>query len=467
MTTSLWQGADVIAALGGQCERDPGPLSGVSIDSRTCEPGDLFVALSGKPPAGFSGGSDNALDGHDFVEAAAEAGAAAAVVSRRVPVDIPQILVADTFHALWDLGRAARSRLDASARVVAVTGSAGKTTFRGWLHSLLAHFGSAHASTGSLNNHWGVPLSMARMPATTQFAVFEVGTNRPGEIAPLSALVSPHVAVLLNVLPAHIGNFPDMAALREEKLAITAGLVEGGRFVVNHTLLPLPASLSRDEYLTFGTAAGADVTGIGAAGQLQVTTPAADFDCVLPPGFGDHHAETLMAALATLTVLDLDPVAISGDIASLALQRGRGERLAVSGVTVVDDSYNANPVSVKHALESLSRHRGGRKIALLGEMLELGADAGAMHASLVPAMAEMDAVYTFGAGFDGIAANVTGFRRHYMSTADFDLAAFVASLEPGDCVLIKGGNRVFWVNGFVASLVDALRASGPGQLLTT
>jgi UDP-N-acetylmuramoyl-tripeptide--D-alanyl-D-alanine ligase len=425
----------------------------VSIDSRTTSPGDLFIALSGDPGPRFGGARGNTLDGHDFVKQAAEKGAAVVMAHRPVDVDVPLIIVEDTLDGLWQLGAAARSRCQ--AKTIAITGSGGKTTMRFWLETLLSSIGRMHASTGSLNNHWGVPLSLARMPVDTEYGVFEVGTSGEGEIAPLSELVSPHIALLLNVLPAHIGNFPDMDALIEEKLSIARGLVPTGTLILPFALNSRSAFPHRR---SFGLAPEADVTArmVDEEDPLlaEVNLGGRSLRCRLPFA-GDERLESVLAVLAVLSELEVDIERVLPEIEQLELPTGRGNVIHRNGMTVIDDSYNANEVSMTMAIDALRAYpTGGRRIALLGEMLELGDRSQSAHDSVATTAEGLDHVVTFGGEFQSQAA-LHGWT-HHESAADFDCQVFADSLQPGDVVLVKGSNRVFWVNGFVNDLVKAI-----------
>ena len=459
MTTdanALWRWQELVQAVNGTSAADGPEITGVSIDSRSVAKGDLFIALSGKPGEGFSGGSTNFRDGHRFVDAAAKAGAAAALVSRPMPVDVLQIVVDDTFSALWKMGRSARRRLAPTSQVVAITGSAGKTTVRSWLQELLGQYAVTHASVGSYNNHWGVPLSLARMPRDARFAVFEIGTNHPGEILPLSELVCPDIALLLNVLPAHLGNFPDMRALRQEKLSIADGLVPGGTFVAMDTIIGHEWPGDKSQLKTFGFTDEADVRGERRGSVMSVTSQGSAFELTIPHDFGEHHLQSVLASVAVLMALDLDLTPVLSQLTQLGSPVGRGNKTAVGDMTVIDDSYNANPVSTQFAIEALVASDAPRTIVLIGEMLELGDASLEMHQSLLPSLMKVDEVYTFGDGLAGIAQMLPGFLGHFDSAAQFDLQTFAAARQPGDVILVKGSNKVFWVNGFVASLIAAL-----------
>lgn len=436
MTTPLWRSDELASLFDQEFEAD---ITGVSIDTRTLQPGDLFIALA------------DVRDGHDFVEQAVSAGAAAVMVHRDVDAAVPQLRVADTLEGLWQLGRGARQRFE--GRVVALTGSSGKTTLRSWFEHVLAGAGSCHASTGSLNNHWGVPLSLARMPHDADYAVLEVGTNHPGEIAPLSQLVSPHVSLLLNVLPAHIGNFDGLDALAEEKLSIAAGLSEGGKFVVP---LALQERSHWEDMISFAES-GADVTAqvhpenLGTELHLDVLGESMK---AFLPFHGRERVESTLALVAVLKALDVDLELVLGRLADLPLPEGRGNLHQVAGVVVVDDSYNANPGSMSMSLRSFMHQKADRKFALLGEMLELGEDAVRYHQEIARETRGLDQVFSFGQGF--AACEFEAPESHYANVADFPLEDFVQDLKEGDAVLIKGSNRVFWTQGFVRDLIRAL-----------
>lgn len=453
----LWTAAEICSEFG--LEDFASDIGGVSIDSRTIEIGDLFVALSGDPGPRFGGSATNAGDagdGHRFIGMAIEKGAAAVMRREDYDCDASSIPVADTLDGLWQLAAAARHRT--GAKTVAVTGSSGKTTMRLWLETLLAGAGHVHASTGSYNNHWGVPLSLARMPAETDYGVFEVGTNHPDEIAPLSKLVRPDVAVLLNVLPAHIGNFENLAALRLEKLSIAEGLGPDGVLVLPYAFVEMAG---HGNCMTFGTEAGADVSGRLSGDKLIASVRGQEIH-VEPEWQSPERISGMLAAIAVLTALELDPAGIADVFSHLPLPEGRGNLRQVNGVTVIDDSYNANPASMTMSLSQLIQaDAAGRKIALLGEMLELGDGGRAMHQEIASITREIDEIVLFGEGFRGVAT--PSGHEHLMSIDDFDLEGFVRELKKGDMVLVKGSNKVFWKRDFVNALVRKLenRAANP------
>ena len=449
----LWTWPELCKALGADPVDGPAVRS-VDIDSRKLAPGDLFIALSGDPGPRFPGARSSPRDGHDFLEAAYAAGAAGALVHREMPGGRPRLVVRDTLDALWNLGRAARTRT--SARVAAITGSSGKTTAKTFLARALGAF----ATPGSLNNHLGVPLSLARTPADARFAVYEIGTSHPGEIAPLSRLARPHVAVVLNVHPAHIEFFDGIDALRREKLSIAEGLDPGGTLVCLDALDRTGVDPATG-VITFGEDARADVRLTGFDGRrATIATPSGTVRAEVPGG-GTHRALSLAAVAAVLVAFGEDPVRVA-DMPDDAVPAGRGNRVQAGGVTLIDDSYNANPASMAAALRDLAEHRtgGARTVALLGEMLELGEDSERLHADLAPLCASVDRVLCVGAGMRPLHDRLEPGRRlgFVESPDDLDAVALTDAFEPGDIVLLKGSNRVFWARGFAARLRDALGA---------
>ena len=298
MSKVLWCWKELCEAVGADPVDGP-DVFGVSIDTRTLEPGDLFVALKGDPGPRFNTDSRSDRDGHAFVESAVGRGAAGAMVHRPTGAGLPEICVEDTLDGLWDLARARRRALECP--VFAITGSSGKTTAKAWLTAALG----GRPVPGSLNNFWGVPLTMARTAADTEVALFELGTNHPGEIAPLARLVEPTVALVLNVLPAHLAFFTDMAALTAEKLSIAEGLTPGGTLVMPDTLVPPDHHAN---CVFFGRSAGADVQLVAFEERTRCATirlPDRTLTAHVPGG-GAHRALTLTGIAACLHVAALD-----------------------------------------------------------------------------------------------------------------------------------------------------------------
>ncbi len=440
---------------------DAGPdISGVSIDSRTLQAGDLFVALSGDPGPRFHSSFQGARDGHDFLAGAIAAGAAAVLVDREVDSAVPQLRMGDTLDGLWDLARFARKRI--SGRVVAITGSSGKTTARVYIEHVLGEQGVVHGSEGSLNNHWGVPLSLARMPRDAGFAVFEIGMNHVGEIAPLAELVSPDVALVLNVLPAHLGFFDSIDTIRREKLSIARGLGSAGILVVPDDL-DLSDS-KHGEVITFGFSQVGDVRCVGIeegddwAVRADSSGDALQFR--LAEG-GRHRVLTGLATLAAVRALSADLHGAAESLCQVQLPPGRGNRHRVDGMVLVDDSYNANPASVGYALDLLGRSSAKRKIAILGDMLELGDSGAELHADLAADCGGIDKVITVGSLMKNLQDRLPPDKRwqHVESCRDLDVVELSGHFRAGDEVLVKGSKKIFWAENFVARLLQQLLAA--------
>ncbi len=456
MTTigPLWEWSALSAGLADvECEGTPAqPIQRVVIDSRVVEPGDLFVALPGDPGPRFNPSYRSSVDGHDFVVSAYRAGAAAAMVHRvsasMREAQVPLLKVRDTYDGLWALGALARHRFDGT--VVAVTGSSGKTTAKQFLAFAL----EAYAPPGSLNNHIGVPLTLANVPAPTRAggtwaAILELGTNHPGEIEPLARLAAPDYAVLLNVQDAHIENFANRAALVDEKVSIFKGLKDTAHAISLDTL-------ELDFGYTFGTTrrAHARITNLeGDRVKLQVLGKT--FTARVPGG-GEHRALTVAMTVLCAELTGHDP-GLACALPHELVPKGRGDERTFGGVTVIDESYNANPASMKATLTAYAKSdRGGRKWAVIGEMLELGDTTAAAHAALRDHLAPFDGVLCVGEGTRALA--VSAGWPHYDEADETLCAHLVEVLQPGDSVLFKGSNRVFWQAGFVTQVQAALTA---------
>ena len=471
---TLWTATQAAQATGGQAQ-GAWTATGVSIDTRSLQPGDLFIALSA------------ARDGHDFVAQALDNGAAGAVVTHRpagVAADAPLLIVADVQRALEDLGRAARAR--SAARVVAVTGSVGKTSTKEMLREVLSGQGRTHAAEASYNNHWGVPLTLARMPPDTEFAVIEIGMNHPGEIAPLSCMARPHVAMITAIAAAHLEAFGGVDGIAREKASIFEGLEPGGVAVINgdQEVTPILDRAARDNdarMLHFGAGAQNDfvVTDVTLRDQVTVAQGrAGDTDLlfkVMAPG--RHFVVNAMGVLAIVAALELDTGLAVADLGRWQPPMGRGarERIVLDPaheeltLDLVDDAFNANPASMAAALEVLAaasprdnagRVSRGRRIAVLGDMLELGADETDLHAGLasLPEMAELDRVHCVGSRMGALWRALPAEQRgEWTSGAEAMAARAHHLIDAGDVVLVKGskGSRVSLV-------VDAIRKLGHG-----
>ncbi|HQN50170.1 MAG TPA: UDP-N-acetylmuramoyl-tripeptide--D-alanyl-D-alanine ligase [Phenylobacterium sp.] len=442
MAEPLWTAAEIAAATGGTVRGDFA-AGGVSIDTRSIEPGDLFVALAG------------VRDGHEFVAQALAAGASGALVSQAV--DGPGVLVADTFKALEALGEAARVRAP-QARRGAVTGSVGKTSVTQAIRAGLERAGRSHSSVKSYNNHIGVPLTLARMPRDTERAVFEIGMNHADEITPLSQMVRPHAVAITTVGPVHVENFPDgEIGVARAKAEIFAGLEPGGIAVLNadnawFEFLKDEAHKAGAHVRSFGRAEACDAQLVdfepypgGARVKARLHGKALDFT-LLQSGF--HWGPNSMAVLLMLEALD---VTLDDSLASLGgfhpLEgRGAEREIAIAGgaFTLVDESYNANPVSMQAAIATLgARATKGRRIVALTDMLELGADSPRYHAELAEplAAAAIDRVYCAGPYMKSLWDALPSTRRGGYADTAAELAPQVArDVEPGDLVMVKGSN---------------------------
>lgn len=424
--TALWTSAALRAATGGTLATEVA-VERVIFDSRQAAPGDLFVALRA------------ARDGHDFVPAAFAAGAAAALVEHG---DDPRALVVpDTLAALHALGAAGRAR--ATAQVVAVTGSVGKTTTKEMLRLALGAFGPTHAADASFNNHIGVPATLANLPPEAGFAAIEIGMNSRGEIAPLARLARPHVAIITTIGTAHIGRLGSQDAIAAEKGDILEGLEPGGTAVLPADSPYFPMLRARaSRVLSFGSGP-ADFRLLDHADRLaRIATPAGEIT-LRTNAPGRHLAENACAVLAAAHALGLDLTRAAAALGRFDQGAGRGQRRVIivpgGAATLLDESYNASDASVRAALKVLKLHEG-RRIAVLGDMLELGEQGPAMHESLAQEVAESaDLVHTVGPLMEGMLRLLPERLRGMAAPDSAQLAAPLrASLRAGDAVLVKG-----------------------------
>ena len=456
---TLWTAAEAAAATKGRATTD-WQANGVSIDTRTLQPGDLFMALKA------------ARDGHDFVAQALEKGAGAALVSyipEGVDDSAPLLIVDDVQSALEALGQAARSR--SAARVVGVTGSVGKTSTKEMLAAILATQGKTHASVASYNNHWGVPLTLARMPRDTEFAVIEIGMNHPGEIAPLAVQSKPHVALVTTVAAVHLEAFDSVAGIAHEKAAIFEGLDEGGTAIVN-------ADVEHADILhDCATKVGAKVVEFGrhasdyALGDVMQSSNSVHAEATVAAkqitfdveSAGTHFAMNALGALAACAALGVDlDEAIKG-LRLWSPVTGRGVREAIAlpdggQIDLLDDSYNANPTSMEAALDVLASAQATRRIAFLGDMKELGPQELAMHAGMagVTAMARVDQVHCIGPLMRALHEALPEGKRGLWCATSAEMADHLPDLiRAGDSVLAKGS-----LSMALAGIVDGLRKMG-------
>ncbi|MEL6684255.1 MAG: UDP-N-acetylmuramoyl-tripeptide--D-alanyl-D-alanine ligase [Pseudomonadota bacterium] len=469
--TALWTAAEAAAATGGQTTQD-WQAQGVSIDTRTITPGDLFVALK------------DIRDGHEFVAQALEKGAAAALVTHHpdgVSADAPLLIVPDVLEALGALGRAARARTD--AKIAAITGSVGKTSTKEMLRAVLDKQGKCHAAEASYNNHWGVPLTLARMPADTDYAVIEIGMSNPGEITPLSQMTRPHVAMVTTVAAAHLASFDNLAGIAVEKACIMDGLEPGGVAVLNAdiettVILQDHAAKLGAKQVLFGEAA-TDwcVKEVRIAGDVTVIKAAsADQDFLFKLSVpGRHFAMNAVGVLAVAEALGADPVAASLDIAAWVPPAGRGTREVIvtdaandgESLELLDDAFNANPTSLAASLEVLAastptdnvgRIVKGRRIAILGDMLELGDAEEAMHREMAENahLQQLDLIHCAGPLMRHLWNALPEEQRGRWAETAADLVPDVARMvDAGDVVLVKGSK-----GSKVSVIVDAIRKLG-------
>lgn len=441
---TLWTSAEIAAATDGTASTDFA-CDGVTFDSREVGPGDLFIALKGET-----------TDGHKFLDQASERGAAGAVVSVSTPH--PHVLVGDTTRALDALGRAARARTD--AKIIGVTGSVGKTGTKEALFAALNRVepGCAHRSLKSYNNHTGVPLSLARMPRETCFGVFEMGMNHAGELARLTRLVRPHVALITAIAPAHSEFFPDERAIADAKGEIFQGLEPGGTAIVpfdspHRDRLIDAARPYAAEIVTFGVGDGADVRVIDTMRTERGTFVTARLGeeelSYTVSQFGAHWVSNSLAVLAAVRAAGGDLALAGLALAELGGIAGRGARFTATvgdgEALVIDESYNANPVSMAAALAVFADEKATRKIAVLGDMYELGEGSRALHEGLAEPVKTSGAqtVILVGEAMGALANALEG-------VVDFVHVPDAASardrlktmLAPGDAVLIKGSNGV-------------------------
>lgn len=469
---TLWTSGEAAEATSGTSTAE-WACNGVSIDTRTIQKGDLFVALKA------------ARDGHDFVAQALEKGAAAALVTHRpegVPEDAPLLIVEEVLKALEDLGKAARARM--TGQIVAVTGSVGKTSTKEMLRTVLGGQGKVHASVASYNNHWGVPLTLARMPRDTEFAVIEIGMNHPGEIAPLVKFARPHVAIVTTVASAHLAAFESLEGIAREKASIFSGLEDGGTAIFNCDLevsdiLKETGESCAQTLLAFGENSGADlhlssvtINDTTTVGTATIGEDHILFKVAVP---GRHYAMNAMSVLAAVHALKLDMAIAIADLGQWAPGAGRGLRQVISldradtrpTIELIDDAYNANPASVAASLEVLAaaevkhdvgRINRGRRIAYLGDMGELGEREVQIHQSLaaLPSMENIDRVHCIGPLMQNLyEALPVSKRGRWTEDAAGMIDGIARDLDAGDVVLAKGSLYMG-----IGRVVDAIKKLG-------
>jgi len=453
----LWTIAEAAQALGLPGSFPAEPIDFVTQDSRLVKPGSLFVALSGTPSGGFVSSFASVRDGWEFAINAEKAGAVAMIVPHRIEgVRVPQLIVKDTLiDGLWTLARAARARFNGP--VIGLTGSAGKTSTK----EFIAAYPGAYASPSSFNNFWGVPLTLCNADPSASAWVVEMGMNQVGEISQLSELTRPTVALVVNVQPVHLEKLGSLEAIRREKVSIVRGLPSDG-------VLILPVDVEAPEWtgktIRFGGASPVRELHHSARGESwDVTADVADRQVAfgLTPG-APHRLQNALAAFAAVHGAGLDPAALAPQLVDVGIITGRGVEQTIAGATLIDDSFNGNPASMVAALDSLKARpvAKGRRIAILGDMLELGNEAPSYHTALAKHLDGIDGVYCVGPLMHhlyGLLPRDKGLGWHE-DPATLEAAKVAALLREGDVVVVKGSKKMFWVNKFVPKLAAALRA---------
>ncbi|WFR99477.1 UDP-N-acetylmuramoylalanyl-D-glutamyl-2,6-diaminopimelate--D-alanyl-D-alanine ligase [Rhizobium tumorigenes] len=466
----LWTSEDLIDIMHGRPVGSlPAGITGISIDSRSIGPGEAFFAIKG-----------DRVDGHDFASMAMANGASLLVVSEaRLPalgrLTVPMIVVEDVLAALTTLGIAGRHR--SRAKIIGVTGSVGKTTTKEMLRHVLSPSGKVHASVASYNNHWGVPLTLARMPIDTDFGVFEIGMNHPDEIRPLVKMVRPHVAIITTVAAAHLGNFKSIKEIAAAKSEIFEGLEPDGDIILNRdsdqfSFLERQAqALGITRIYSFGQHAKADFrlaefNGSDEKSALWLTLGSETFEIAIGAP-GRHIAENALAVLGAVTLVGGDLDRAIEALATLQPEKGRGKRhrltIGAGTFTVVDESYNANPASMRSAMALLATGAGdgrGRRIAVLGDMLEMGEHARRVHADLAGPLIAAGIEHAWLSGPEMLAlkeALPETVHVEYRETTE-ELTAFVlSSVAPGDVLMIKSSLGIGF-GKIVAALLDKFPA---------
>jgi len=457
VTTVLWTSEEAAKVTGGEA-KGSWNATGLSIDTRSLQWGELFVPLK------------DARDGHDFIPNARAAGASA-VISENPNEQAPALIVRDSLQAMRDLAVAARKRCP--AKRIAVTGSVGKTSLKEAVSAICLSAGRTHKSIKSFNNHWGVPLTMAGMAQDTEFGVFEVGMNHAGELADLSPLIAPDVAIITKIAPAHLAHFKDVSAIAAAKAEIFEGLVEDGIAVLNRDddffdYLSQKAKDKGANIVTFGEHEDSDVriskmvSNVGEQ-NATLTIDGKDYELVLPLD-GAHWIQNAACAIAATKSVGIDIKTALSALAGFRALPGRGEALDVrldgKLFTLIDDSYNANPESMKAAINTLGARARGRKIAVLGDMFELGKDELELHAALSGPLgaAEVSRVIVLGECMRTLkGALPREMRGAWVRDWEAALAALRQELKDGDTVLVKGSNATG-----LGRLVAAIRKEQKG-----
>lgn len=471
----LWTSEALVEAMGGRpLGQMPEGVTGISIDSRSLKPGEAFFAIKG-----------DTMDGHDFATAAIKAGAGLLVVAEgKLPalgrLAAPMIVVPDVLAALEKAGIAARAR--SRARIIGVTGSVGKTSTKEALRHALSSVGKVHASAASFNNHWGVPLTLARMPEDSDYAVFEIGMNHPGEISPLVRMVRPHIAIVTLIAPAHLGFFRNLDEIAKAKAEIFEGVEPGGAVLLNRDdgrfklLEKFARGAGIDNVMSFGENTRATF-------RLLKCTLEADHSMIVARiggrdvqarigAPGRHIVQNALAVLGAAHLCGADVPTVATALASMSAESGRGQRhilqLPEGPATLIDESYNANPASMRAAIELLDAtpvSGGGRRIAVLGDMLELGAHSARLHSALAELISSTrtDMVLLAGPEMKALADTLPeGIRAEYRAGVEDLKPLLLNTVKPGDAIMVKSSKGI----GF-SKLVEALIKTFPAHAGTS
>ena len=443
---SLWKSQDAAQATGGKNTLS-WSATGVSIDTRTIQPGDLFVALKAD------------RDGHEFLNNAFDNGAVAALVDH-IPEDFdtsfPLLVVPDVMEALRAMARFARNRL--RGKVIAVTGSVGKTSTKEMLNTILTEQGQTHSSFASYNNHWGVPLTLTRMRADTDFAVIEIGMNHPGEIAPLSVLANPDVALITSVAPAHLVAFDSIEGIAQEKASVVEGLKNDGAIIINddistvetvkckilsHNFNPIcyGSNDKRNKIL--------NIDEINNGIKIQSLIEGEE-QCFILNTTANHFADNALGALIVAKTLNCDLVKACESINAWSPGVGRGLTKKINSsevglIELIDDGYNANPASISAALNTLSKKNAKRRIAILGDMKELGSSEIEYHKKIATYadLYKLDCIHTVGPLMKCLHDILPEEKRGFHFKKSIDVVPLLGSiLKGGDCLLIKASLSV-------------------------
>ncbi len=444
--------SDLAAAFAMRINGADAEIAGVSTDTRTVQPGSLYVALKGER-----------VDGHDYLKAAKENGASAALVERLMPVDLPQLVVPNSEIALGDIAR--RWRLCCAARVVGITGSNGKTTVKSLTHEILSRAGTCHTTQGTLNNEIGLPLTLCALPDDYKFAVIEMGAGKPGDIEYLAGIAHPDVALVNNIAPAHLERMHSLAGIAAVKGAIYSALPDQGIAIINaeDPFADYFTGLAGSQRIfRFGLIDDADIRGriiaTGTTQQLAISTPLGSIEVRLPLA-GIHNARNALAATAAALAAGAGLSHVQAGLESATAVAGRlNYRILGSGAVLIDDSYNANPGSVRAAIDTLA-DLGGTRWLVLGDMAELGSDSETLHRAIGSYARErgIDRLCTVGARSEETCKGFGSSAEHYANQAEL-IAALQGSLKSGTTVLVKGSR-----SSAMDRVVSGLLGSASGE----